>query len=109
MANEPRDHASASDPTRDGQKRVVHDQSLHPAAAPASRGSAEPEPEPQLPQDIDQSAHSQASASATHADVGLQAHADQTGASRDTDRGPVLDEVYNRTLAPDRGETPPRR
>ncbi|MGN6525966.1 MAG: hypothetical protein ACTHL8_06225 [Burkholderiaceae bacterium] len=109
MANEPRDHASASDPTRDGQKRVVHDQSLHPAAAPASRGSAEPETEPQLPQDIDQSAHSQASASATHVDVGLQAHADQTGASRDTDRGPVLDEVYNRTLAPDRGETPPRR
>jgi hypothetical protein len=109
MANEPSDHASSSDTARAGEKRVTHDQSLHPAAEPAAGGRADPAAEPQLPMDIEQSAHSQASASATHVDVGLQAHADETGPARDTDRGPVLDEVYNRTLAPDRGRTPPRR
>jgi hypothetical protein len=109
MANQPSDHASASDPTRDGQKRVVHNESLHPAAESGPGSRATPATEPQLPIDIEQSTHSQASASGQHVDVGLQAHADETGATRDTDRGPVLDEVYNRTLAPDRGETPPRQ
>jgi hypothetical protein len=65
--------------------------------------------EPQLPHEIDESAHSQASASATHVDVGKQACEDAVGPSQDTDKSPVTDAVYNAELAPDRGSASPRR
>jgi hypothetical protein len=94
---------------RRGETTTVHQQSDYPEARTAEQGAADPTVEPQLPHEIDESSHSQASASAQHHDVGKQAYADETGPSTDTDRGPVLDEVYNRTLAPDRGEDEPRQ
>ena len=75
---------------------------------PTAEGGARARVEPQLPHEIDESAHSQARASAQQVDVGKQAFDDTIGPAQDTDRGPVLDAVYNATLAPDRGATGPR-
>ena len=99
-----------SSPDRHGETTAAHDQSHRPDAEPTAPGGASRAvAEPQLPHEIDESSHSQASASPTHGPVGAQAHADAVGPACDTDRGPLLDEVYNRTLAPGRGATPPRR
>ena len=92
-----------------GETTTIHQQSDDPEARPTGQGGAESATEPQLPHEIDESSHSQASASAQHADIGKQAFEDETGPSADTDRGPVLDEVYNRTLAPRPHDEPPRR
>jgi hypothetical protein len=99
----------ASDDASPGQTRTTHDQSTVPDATQGRGGRANPRAEPSLPHDLDESARSQASASPRHAEVGRQAMEDELGPSEDTDRGPVLDEVYNDKVATDRGNTPPRR
>lgn len=101
--------AAGAGPAGRAETRSTHDQSLTTDASPTSGGSAGPRVEPQLPHEIDESAHSQERASARQVDVGKQALEDTTGPSQDTDRGPVLDDVYNATLAPDRGAAEPRR
>jgi hypothetical protein len=92
---------SSSQPVPDqraaGETRSKHDQTRSGAI------------EPQLPHEADQSSHSQARGTEQQAAVGKQAYADETGPSQDTDKGPVLDAVYNDKVAPDRGATAPRR
>jgi hypothetical protein len=100
---------SGVDPVGRGETRSTHDQSMAPDAVSTTPGDARPRVEPQLPHEIDESSHSQERGSAQQVDVGNQALADTIGPSQDTDRGPVLDTVYNRTLAPDRGASGPRR
>jgi hypothetical protein len=51
-------------------------------------------PVPQQPNELDESASSQAAASPSMAEVGRVAYQDAV-TSQDTDRGPVLDAVYN--------------
>lgn len=87
-----------------GDTTTAHNQS-QPEAAPQGRGGAEP----QLPHERDESSHGQSRGTEEQVPVGRQAHADVVAGRQDTDRGPVLDEVYNRTLAPDRGAKPPSR
>jgi hypothetical protein len=84
-----------------GETRSKHDQSSDAAAHPHS--------EPQLPHEADQSHHSQARGSERQVEVGKKAYKDTIGPAEDTDRGPVLDEVYNRSIAPERGDKPPRQ
>jgi hypothetical protein len=113
MTTTPRPPAGESkktptEPVDRGETRSTHDQSLTTEAVPTTEGGARPRVEPQLPHEIDESAHSQACGSARQVDVGEQAFADTVGPSQDTDRGPVLDTVYNATLAPDRGAAKPR-
>jgi hypothetical protein len=105
----PSNTPSKPDSRRADENRTTHNQSVNTDATPSADGSAQPRPEPQLPHDIDESAHSQQSASASHAGVGNQAYADAVGPSQDTDKGPVTDALYNGKVAPDRGETPPRQ
>jgi hypothetical protein len=64
---------------------------------------------PSLPHEQDESSGSQASATPQHQDVGRQAYDNATDGTADTDKGPVMDQVYNRRLAPDRGSEGPRR
>jgi hypothetical protein len=68
----------------------------------ASRG-------PSLPHEQDESSGSQARSSEQQKDVGRQAYGDATSGSADTDRGPVMDKVYNDKVAPDHGAGQPRR
>jgi len=92
-----------------GQTRTTHDQSRRPQASADGDRRAKPEVEPALPHELDESARSQASASPRHAAVGRQALEDELGPSEDTDRGPVMDQVYHDKVATDRGHTPPRQ
>jgi hypothetical protein len=98
-----------TEPTGRGETHSTHDQSLATDAVATPDAGTQPRVEPQLPHEIDESAHSQARGSAQQVDVGEQAFKDTVGPSQDTDRGPVLDAVYNATLAPDRGASEPRR
>ena len=85
----------------------------HPAsldAAPrgettASRDNAH---EPAMPHEHDESSHSQASATPQHQVQGRKAYDDATDGSQDTDRGPLMDEVYNDKVAPRSPAEPPR-
>jgi hypothetical protein len=73
---------------------------------PASRGEG---PEPALPHEHDEASHGQAQATPQQKDVGRQAYRNATDGTADTDRGPVMDQVYNEKVAPDRGPDEPRR
>jgi hypothetical protein len=101
--------ASGADSVGRGETRSTHNQSMAPDSVSTTQGSARPRVEPQLPHEIDESSHSQERGSARQVDVGNQALADTIGPSQDTDRGPVLDAIYNATLAPDRGASEPRQ
>jgi len=92
-----------------GQARATHDQSHDPDATRDPEGCLKPRVEPALPHELDESARSQASGTPRHAEIGRQALEDELGPSEDTDRGPVMDEVYHEKIATDRGHTPPRR
>ena len=84
----------------------------HPAsldAPPTGATTASREREPSLPHERDESSHSQAPASAQQKEVGRQAYRNATDGTIDTDRGPVMDKVYNEKVAPDRGPAEPRR
>jgi len=91
------------------QNRTTHDQSNLADAGRDADGRVKPDVEPALPHDIDESARSQARATEAQVDIGKQALADETGPTEDTDRGPVLDQLYNDKIAPDRGEGDPRQ
>jgi hypothetical protein len=97
------------DPARRGETTSAHNQSNTTDADSGPGGTARARAEPQLPHEHDESSHSQASATQRHDAVGQQAYADATGPAVDTDRGPVLDKVYNEKVAPDRGAAAPRR
>ena len=64
---------------------------------------------PRLPHDHDESSDSQASASPQHDAIGRKAYANATDGSADTDRGPVVDALYNSKVAPRRSAGSPRR
>ena len=85
----------------------------HPASLDAANGatsaSRDRAREPALPHERDESSASQASATPQHADIGRKAWRNATDGTADTDRGPVVDQVYNEKVAPDRGPTRPRR
>jgi hypothetical protein len=72
-----------------------------PAAQRASR--------PRLPHERDASADSQTPVPGPASDVGAQAHRDLQRGLQDTDRGPVIDEVYRKSVKPDKPREPPRR
>jgi len=65
--------------------------------------------EPSLPHESDESSHSQESATPGQKSVGRKAYGNATDGSVDTDRGPLMDKVYNEKVAPDRGTSGPRR
>lgn len=86
----------------------------HPAsldAAPSGRTSVSRDSagEPPLPHEQDESSHSQATTAAQQQEVGRQAFRNATDGTSDTDRGALVDQVYNEKVAPDRGSTEPRR
>ena len=94
---------------RSGETTTHHDQSLLPEAQTSPTGKTTPRVEPKLPHESDESASSQASATESHKALGEQAYRDTVGPSRDTDRGPVLDAIYNQAIAPRNDDVPPRR
>ena len=65
--------------------------------------------EPSLPHEQDESSRSQASGTPQQKDVGLKAFGNATDGTADTDRGPLMDKVYNEKVAPDRGDAEPRQ
>jgi hypothetical protein len=75
----------------------------------ATRTSRDRAREPALPHEQDESSRSQASAAPQHREVGRKAYDNAVDGSADTDRGPVMDQVYNEKVAPDRGPDEPRR
>ncbi len=88
---------------------VRHPASLDAAEQASTTASRDRQPEPALPHEQDESSRSQAQVSEQQKDVGRQAYKDATSPSSDTDTGPVLDQVYNEKVAPDRGPGEPRR
>ena len=81
----------------------------HPAfldAAPAATGASR---EPRLPHEQDEASHSQERASPRQEEVGRKAYDNATDGTTDTDRGPLMDKVYNEKVAPDRGPAEPRQ
>ena len=65
--------------------------------------------EPALPHEIDESSRSQGRANEQQKTVGRQAYRDAVDGTADTDRGPVLDRVYNEKIASDRDAAGPRQ
>jgi len=88
---------------------VRHPASFDAAAQGATAASRDRTPEPPLPHEHDESSHSQARASEQQEDVGRRAYRDATSPGADTDKGPVIDQVYNEKVAPHRGPAAPRR
>ncbi len=74
-------------------------------ATTASRDRA---PEPALPHEHDESSESQASATPQQKDMGRKAYGNAVDGTADTDRGPLMDQVYNEKVA-HRGPAEPRR
>ena len=64
---------------------------------------------PALPHEQGESRSSQAGGSPQQRDQGRQALRNATDGTADTDSGPVMDQVYNDKVAPDRGPQAPRR
>ena len=65
--------------------------------------------EPALPHEHDESSRGQAAATPQQREIGRKAYDAATDGSADTDRGPVLDKVYNEKVAPHRGPDEPRQ
>ena len=86
-----------------------HPASLDAAPTGATTASRGQEREPALPHEQDESSRSQGRASEQQKAVGRQAYGNATDGTTDTDRGPVMDRVYNDKVAPDRGPAEPRR
>ena len=88
---------------------VRHPASLDAAAKGETTASRDRAREPALPHEHDESSDSQARASEQQKDVGRKAYRDATSPGTDTDKGPVMDQVYNEKVAPHRGPAEPRR
>lgn len=93
---------------RGGETTTHHDEAGLPDAARRDAGTVEPRVEPRLPHEQDESASSQASATEQHKAIGKQAYLDTVGPTMDTDRSPVVDAVYNESVAK-RSDAPPRQ
>ena len=107
LMNRPDDNRTPD--RRNGETTAHHNEAGLPDADKTAAGTVKPRVEPQLPHEQDESASSQASAAEQHKTIGKQAYLDTVGASTDTDRGPVLDAVYNDAVAPRPDDVPPRR
>lgn len=80
------------------------------AAGPEATGaSRERARGPDLPHEHDESSHSQERATLRQEEVGRKAYDNATDGTADTDRGPLMDQVYNDKVAPDRGPAKPRQ
>ncbi len=86
-----------------------HPASLDAAGPGETSASRDRTREPNLPHEHDESSHSQARASQRQEEVGRQAYDNATDGTADTDRGPVMDQVYNDKVAPHRGPVNPRQ
>ena len=86
-----------------------HPASLDTPPNGATSASRERAREPALPHETDESSASQARATPQQKDVGRQAYGNAVDGTADTDRGPVMDELYNEKVAPHRGPSEPRR
>ena len=86
-----------------------HPASLDAVPAGSTTASRDNSREPSLPHERDESSHSQARASEQQKDMGDQAYRNATDGTADTDRGPVMDKVYNEKVVPHRGPGEPRR
>lgn len=91
-----------------GKTTSKHSESGSPSADVSGAGIVEGTADPQLAHEVDESSHSQARASRSQEIIGEQAFKDAVGPQQDMGKDAVMDEVYNRALAPDRG-SPPRR
>jgi hypothetical protein len=82
----------------------------HPDArsAGATTTSRHQEPEPALPHEQDESGRAGAISTPHQAAVGRRAYGNATDGTTDTDTGPLMDQLYNDTLAADRGRAGPR-
>ena len=88
---------------------VRHPASLDTIPQGSTTASRDGAHEPSLPHEQDESSSSQASASQQHQDVGRKAYDNAIDGSADTDRGPLMDQLYNEKVAPHRGPDQPRR
>ena len=88
---------------------VRHPASLDATPKGSTTASRDRAQEPPLPHEQDESSSSQASATPEHRNVGRKAFDDATGGSADTDKGPVMDQVYNEKIAPRSHAERPRR
>ena len=86
-----------------------HPASLDAAGAGSTTASRDNSREPSLPHEQDESSHSQERASEQQKDMGDKAFRNATDGTADTDRGPLMDKVYNEKVAPHRGPDEPRR
>ena len=87
---------------------VRHPASLDATPKGSTTESRDSAREPSLPHEQDESSSSQASATPQHQEVGRKAYEDATDGSADTDKGPVMDKLYNEKVAPHRGPESPR-
>jgi hypothetical protein len=85
-------HPASMDTAPNGQTTASRDQSR----------------EPSLPHEQDESSRSQSRATPQQKEVGGEAFNNATDGTADTDRGPLMDKVYNEKVAPDRGDGEPR-
>ena len=88
---------------------VRHPEALDAAGKGATTASRDAAREPSLPHEQDESSRSQARATPQQKDVGRKAYDNATDGTADTDKGPVMDQVYNDRVAPGRGADEPRR
>ena len=86
-----------------------HPASLDTSPNGATTASRDQAREPALPHESDESSHSQARTTPQQEDMGRKAYGDAVDGTADTDRGPVMDQVYNDKVAPRRGPAEPRR
>ncbi|MBW8778096.1 MAG: hypothetical protein JF585_02620 [Burkholderiales bacterium] len=88
---------------------VRHPASLDAQAKGSTTASRDQAREPSLPHEQDESSASQAGTTPQQQDVGQQAYDNATDGSADTDKGPMMDQLYKQKVAPDRGRGQPRR
>jgi len=88
---------------------VRHPASLDTPPKGSTTSTRDQAREPSLAHEQDESSGSQASGTAQQRKLGRQAHDDAAGPGSDTDKGPVMDQVYNQAVAPGRGRDGPRR
>ena len=86
-----------------------HPAELDAAGAGQTSASRDRVREPNLPHEHDESSHSQERATPRQEEVGRKAYDNATDGTADTDRGPLMDQVYNEKVAPHRGPAEPRR